>query len=140
MEELQSDDLELQNPLYKRIFQEYFTVKEHDGEKILKYFINNVDSEISKAVADIIAQPYSIASSFSKHLSKEEDALSVMIPKLIVLYKAKIMSQAAQTLTEELAKAQESGDVQLQQKIVARLNMIMKIRKELSRIVKRITV
>ena len=140
MEELQSDDLELQNPLYKRIFQEYFTVREHDGEKILKYFINNVDSEISKAVADIIAQPYSIASSFSKHLSKEEDALSVMIPKLIVLYKAKIMSQAAQTLTEELAKAQESGDVQLQQKIVARLNMIMKIRKELSRIVKRITV
>ena len=140
MEELQSDDLELQNPLYKRIFQEYFTVREHDGEKILKYFINNVDSEISKAVADIIAQPYSIASSFSKHLSKEEDALSVMIPKLIVLYKAKIMSQAAQTLTEELAKAQESGDVQLQQKIVTRLNMIMKIRKELSRIVKRITV
>ena len=64
----------------------------------------------------------------------------MIIPKLIVLYKAKIMGHAAQTLTEELAKAQESGDVQLQQKIVARLNMIMKVRKDLSRIVKRITV
>lgn len=140
MEELQSDDLELQNPLYRRIYEEYFTVKEHDGEKILKYFINNADSDISRTVADLMAQPYSVASSFSKHISKEEDALPVIIPKLIVLYKAKIMGHAAQTLTEELAKAQESGDVQLQQKIVARLNMIMKVRKDLSRIVKRITV
>ena len=139
-EELQSDDLELQNPLYRRIYEEYYAIKEHEGDKILKYFINNSDSDLAKAVADIVAQPYSIVSSFSKGLKQEEGALSVMIPKLIVLYKAKIMAQAALTLTEQLGEAKQRGDTEQERQIIEKLNVIMKIRKELSKVINRITI
>lgn len=139
-EELQADDLELQNPLYKQIYEEYFAIKEYDGDKILKYFINNSNGDMAREVAAIVAWPYSIAPSFSKGIKDEEQTLDVQIPKLIILYKAKLMTQAALSLTEELKEAKQRGDPEAEREIIEKLDVIMKIRKELSKVTKRIIV
>lgn len=139
-EELQADDLELQNPLYKEIYEEYFAMKENDGDKILRYFTNSPNNEMAMEVAAIIARPYSIVPSFSKGIKDEESTLDVRIPKMIILYKAKLMAQAALNLTEELKQAKQRGDPEAEREIIEKLDVIMKIRKELSKVTKRITV
>ena len=58
LSQLQNDDLELQNLVYKGIFDEYFSLKEHEGEIIMRYFVNNPDPTVLEIVVSLFAQPY----------------------------------------------------------------------------------
>ncbi len=138
--QLQNDDLELQNLLYKGIFDEYYTLKEHDGEKILRYFINHPDNTVSEVVANLLAMPYTITiQQFTRSIIPERNVLGKIVPKAILLYKAKVTSQASMNLTEELAKAQKENNADMVHELISQLNTLMQVRnvfsKELNRII-----
>lgn len=140
LSQLQNDDLELQNLVYKNIFDEYFRLGMNDGEKIFKYFINHPDSAVAKSVIDLMAQPYTITiAKFNKSLIPEQNILGRVVPKAIMVYKAKVMAQASLNLAEELKKAQAGGDKVLQEQLMQQLNTLMQVRnvfaKELKRII-----
>ncbi len=142
LRELQNDDLELQNLVYKNLFDEYFNLNIKDGEKILKHFINHHDVGIAKSVADIItmARPYAITvAKFGSTLIPETNILGRVVPKAILIYKAKITAQASLTLAEELNKAQQEGNKELQQQILVQLNLLMQARNILAKEINRIT-
>src|SRR5690606_22778757 len=52
LNELQNDDLELQNLVYKKIFDEYYKIREKGQEYIQKYFINHPDPQIVQVILD----------------------------------------------------------------------------------------
>jgi DNA primase len=138
--QLQNDDLELQNLLYKNIFDEYFTLKNHEEEKIVRYFANNPDPSVSKLVLDIMVQPYTLTiENFKKSLIPEKNILGRVVPKSVLLYKAKVTAQASMNLTEELGKAQKENNFEKQKIIMEQLNTLMQVRnifsKELNRII-----
>ncbi len=138
--QLQNDELELQNLQYKEIFNEYFQLKEHESEKVLRYFMNHPSKEVSSIVADLFIQPYTITiQQFSKSLIPERNVLGRVVPKSILIYKAKVTAQAAMNLTEELGKAQKEKNVELQNELMGQLNTLMQVRnffsKELNRII-----
>lgn len=140
LSQLQNDELELQNLLYKEIFDEYFRLKEHDANKVLRYFINHPDKSVSDIVADLFIQPYTITiQQFSKSLIPERNVLGRVVPKSILIYKAKVTAQAAMNLTEELGKAQKEKNVELQNELMGQLTTLMQVRnffsKELNRII-----
>lgn len=138
--QLQNDELELQNLVYKGIFDEYYTIKEHDGEKILRYFINHPDVSISKVVVDLLAMPYTLTiQQFTKAIIPERNVLGKVVPKAILLYKAKITSQASMNLTEELGKAQAENNPELINELIAQLNTLMQVRNVFSKELNRIT-
>lgn len=138
--QLQNDDLELQNLLYKGIFDEYFRIKEHDNEKILRYFINHSDSSVSGLVVNLLAQPYTLTiRQFTKSLIPERNVLGKIVPKAILLYKAKVTAQASMNLTEELAKAQKEENTELVTELISQLNTLMQVRNVFSKELKRIT-
>lgn len=139
LDQLQNDDLELQNLVYKEIFDEYYTLKEHEQEKILRYFINHPKAEVAKFVANLIAQPYMLTiQQFSKTLIPERNVLGCYVPKAILIYKAKITTQAAMNLTEELGKAQKENDLETQNQLIEQLNTLMQVRNLFSKELKRI--
>jgi DNA primase len=138
--QLQNDELELQNLQYKEIFNEYFQLKEHESEKVLRYFMNHPNTEVSKIVADLFIQPYTITiQQFSKSIIPERNVLGRVVPKSILIYKAKVTAQAAMNLTEELGKAQREKNTDLQNELMGQLNTLMQVRnffsKELNRII-----
>lgn len=138
--QLQNDDLELQNLQYKEIFDEYYKLKEHEGDKVLRYFMNHPNGEVSKIVADLFIQPYTLTiQQFSKSLVPERNVLGRVVPKSILIYKAKVTAQAAMNLTEELGKAQKEKNMELQNELMGQLATLMQVRnffaKELGRII-----
>ena len=138
--QLQNDELELQNLQYKEIFNEYFQLKEHESEKVLRYFMNHPSKEVSSIVADLFIQPYTITiQQFSKSLIPERNVLGRVVPKSILIYKAKVTAQAAMNLTEELGRAQKEKNMELQIELMGQLNTLMQVRnffsKELNRII-----
>lgn len=139
LSQLQNDDLELQNLIYKEIFDEYYTLKEHEQERILRYFVNHPKPEVAKFVANLIAQPYMLTiQQFSKTLIPERNVLGCYVPKAILIYKAKITTQAAMNLTEQLGKAQKENDTQAQAELIEQLNTLMQVRNLFSKELKRI--
>lgn len=138
--QLGNDDLELQNLVYKNIFDEYFNLKVADGEKIFKHFINHPDSAVAKTVIDLMAQPYTITiAQFNKSLIPEQNILGKVVPKAILIYKAKVMAQASLNLAEELKKAQAEGNDKLQEELIQQLNTLMQVRNAFAKELKRIT-
>ena len=138
--QLQNDELELQNLVYKNIFNEYFGLDYIDPDKIFKHFINHPNPAISKTVIDIMAQPYTITiAQFNKSLIPEKNILGKVVPKSILIYKAKVTAQAAMNLGEELKKAQTEGDTRAQQELMMQINTLMQVRnvfaKELKRLI-----
>lgn len=139
LSQLQNDDLELQNLIYKEIFDEYYTLKEHEQERILRYFVNHPKPEVAKFVANLIAQPYMLTiQQFSKTLIPERNVLGCYVPKAILIYKAKITTQAAMNLTEQLGKAQKENNTQAQAELIDQLNTLMQVRNLFSKELKRI--
>ncbi|MBR4883633.1 MAG: toprim domain-containing protein, partial [Bacteroidales bacterium] len=139
LSQLQNDDLELQNLVYKNIFDEYFNLGAQDDEKAFKYFINHPDSAVAKTVIDILAQPYTITiAQFNKSMVPEKNVLGRVVPKSIMVYKAKVMAQASMNLAEELKKAQSSEDLVLQEELMQQLNTLMQVRNAFAKELKRI--
>ncbi len=138
--QLQNDDLELQNLLYKNIFDEYFTLKDHEEEKIVRYFANNPDPSVSKLVLDIMVQPYTLTiENFKKSLIPEKNILGRVVPKSVLIYKAKVTAQASMNLTEELGIAQKENNFEKQKMIMEQLNTLMQVRNIFSKELNRIT-
>ena len=139
LSQLQNDDLELQNLIYKEIFDEYYTLKEHEQERILRYFVNHPKPEVAKFVANLIAQPYMLTiQQFSKTLIPERNVLGCYVPKAILIYKAKITTQTAMNLTVQLGKAQKENNTQAQAELIDQLNTLMQVRNLFSKELKRI--
>ena len=140
--ELQNDDLELSNLLYKSIFDEYFQVKESGQESIQKHFINHTNHQFVTVVLELLHQEHNLnIKKFTKTLIPEENVLSHSVPKAILVYKAKITSLAYQKLCEALDKSQKEGaSPEAQNEIIRKIQILMHIRNSLSKELKRLNV
>lgn len=139
--ELQNDDLELQNLVYKNIFDEYFQIRELGQEDIQKHFLNHRNQEFVQVVLGLLHQEHSLTiKTFIKSVIPEENVLSTIVPKSILLYKAKITSIAYQDLCNKLVKAQEEKDDELQNSILKQLQILMHIRNSFAKELNRLTI
>ena len=141
LNELQNDDLELQNLVYKKIFDEYYKIREKGQEYIQKYFINHPDPQIVQVILDILHQEHSLTVKiFVESVTPEEQMLPVVVPKSILIYKAKITAIAYQEICNKLADAEKSGDAQIQNELMEQVQILMHIRNSFSKELKRLTI
>jgi DNA primase len=141
LNELQNDDLELQNLVYKKIFDEYYKIREMGQEYIQKHFINHPDPQIVQVILDILHQEHSLTVKiFVESVTPEEQMLPVVVPKSILIYKAKITAIAYQEICNKLADAEKSGDAQIQKELMEQVQILMHIRNSFSKELKRLTI
>lgn len=141
LNELQNDDLELQNLVYKKIFDEYYKIREKGQEYIQKHFINHPDPQIVQVILDILHQEHSLTVKiFVESVTPEEQMLPVVVPKSILIYKAKITAIAYQEICNKLANAEKSGDAQIQNELMEQVQILMHIRNSFSKELKRLTI
>jgi len=138
--ELQNDELEFQNLLYKNLFEEYYKVRELNQDEIQRHFTNHTDPGIVDLVTSILIQEHSLnIKQFLAALIPEEKVLSLVVPKAIMVYKAKITSIAYQELRDELVKT-PSDNYERQSELMNQLQTLMSVRNMLSKELNRLTI
>ncbi|MDR2938582.1 MAG: DNA primase [Prevotellaceae bacterium] len=110
IQELVSDDLNFQNLEYRKIFEEYLAQSKLQQAIDVKYFINNPDQKICELTIDLLSQKYTPSKIWQHHgsIMSDEERLQNDVPKIITVYKAKVLTQAIARIHADMAS--KNGD------------------------------
>ena len=140
--ELENDELEFQNELYKKVYDLYFKYREseRDNDKIVRMFANGPDEPVTKAVLDLIYQEYTVnVKEFQKTLIPEENMISKYVPKIILVYKAKVAEYTYNLVMAQLGQAQREGNTELQNELMQQIQLLMMVKNQFSKELNRLT-
>lgn len=140
--ELENDDLEFHNKLYKEIFNKYFEYRseEKESDKIVRRFANGSNEAITQTVLDLIYQEYTVnVKEFQKTLVPEENLIGKYVPKVILIYKAKVVEYTYNLVMKQLGQAQVDGDTELQQELMQQIQTLMTVKNQFSKELNRLT-
>lgn len=140
--ELHNDDLEFQNGLFKHIFEKYFEYREQerDNNKIIRLFATGAEEDVTKCVLDLVYEEFTLnIKEFQKSLIPEEKVLDMYVPKIILIYKAKVTEYTYKLIMEQLEQAQRDGNIELQNELMLQIKMLMSIKNQLSKVLNRLT-
>ena len=140
--ELENDDLEFQNTIFKKIYTQYFQYRdqERDNDRIVRMFANGADEQVTQTVLDLVYQEYTLTiKEFQKTLVPEENLIGKYVPKAILIYKAKVAEYTYNLIMKQLGQAQQSGDVELQNELMQQIQILMMVKNQFSKELNRLT-
>lgn len=129
--EILNDDLELQNLMFKKVFEAY--IETPDAVAL----VGNPDPEISQIAADMLSDDHQLSEKFwSKSYTglNNPDFLYNAVPKAVQVYKTKVLQMDIQRLTTQLATTKDEE----QNEILRRLSNLNEIKKNISIDLKRV--
>lgn len=111
IDEILNDELEFQNLVFKKIFDEYGRLITEKKSADNRHFINHPDSQISQLAVDILSSRHKLSRIWDKHTASSEeepDFLQKAIPKAIQVYKSKVLKIAIKQLMDDLTRLQST--------------------------------
>ncbi|MBN2681838.1 MAG: DNA primase [Bacteroidales bacterium] len=112
-EELGKDELTINNPIFKKILDEYL-INQNQGKEInIKHFTFHPDAEISKTAANLLADKAILSQIWTRHdslIETEEMILGRIVPRAINEFKFKYIKHKLKEITSEMIVAQNNND------------------------------
>lgn len=164
--QLDNDALSLINPVYKRIYSDYY--KFRDGEiasvnsadefggdgmwkdlsqseredllqqKILKHFINHPDSAVAKCVLNIIEDNYVVnVKEYLRSMIPERVVINKNVPHVVLIFKMKYIEYLYKQATDELKDFTKDTDPEVIREKMAQLSVLSQVRTALVKELKR---
>lgn len=139
------DDVSIQNPQYRAIYECYELHHNELGEGVKipeHYFTNHTDPQVCNTSVDILTSDsnYVMSELWKRHeifLDKDEDRLAALIPRAVTLYKSKtieaIIGQLKHKLFDESLSDEEQ--VSIMEHISALNEVRTRIAKKISRLI-----
>ncbi|HIZ86290.1 MAG TPA: DNA primase [Candidatus Coprenecus stercoravium] len=152
--QLSDDDLELHNPLYKRIYDMYFEIRsgllEHDdgvqGDpeslqgRIIRSFVNSMEPDVTAMVLDITEEKYVLnVKEYVRAQIPERNVIGRNVPKAVLVYKLKYVEYTCSQLMETLRQTQQDADTESQQDVMHRLKLLLQIKNALVKDLNRVS-
>jgi DNA primase len=135
--ELQNDDLELKNPHYRKLLDEYSNVLPLEAGDREKYFMNHPDHNITRLASDLLFDRYSLTTKrFTKSEEPENFKLGRDIPHTLLIYKFKIITLQFEEIKRQLRDAKSEQEVEL---LKEKYLVVQDIRTTLSKQLNRLT-
>ena len=130
IDEILNDELEFQNLVYKKIFDEFGKLITENKTTDNRHFINHQDTQISQLAVDILSSRYKLSRIWGDQ--NEEDFLQRAVPKAIQVYKSKILKTAIKRLMDDLAslKSEQKDDIN---DILSKLNQLNDLMNRMSK-------
>ena len=138
--ELRNDNIEIENPLYKQIINE-FSNNYEDGFVATTFFQHHPDPNINQFAVEMIADKYQLSRIYSRQgISEnvvheverdERELLPELTQRLLLELKYTIVNERIDALQQMLKEAQERGDWQLQTTILEQQPLLYEIRSQL---------
>ena len=115
---LEEDELQFENPVFRKIFEEYFAQpheKEADCEvaqgKIIRFFSTHPDQNVSKTMMDVICDNYPITVKvYRDSLTPEEQLLGKNVPRVVIAYRIKVIERLCAATVKDVDAAFKRGD------------------------------
>jgi len=134
--EVTNDELEMSNPLYKQIFEEYqhHIIEQKPIEQ--KYFINHEDRGIRNISADLLSISYDLSKIWKKHenyIESEEMKLKEILPETLIAFKNKRIVMAIKDVQNSIKTAQETKQFEEIEELQERFMILSYLKKQLSK-------
>lgn len=130
IEEILNDELEFQNLVFKRIFDEYGKLIAENKSLDNRHFINHQDSQISQLAVDFLSSRYKLSRIWGDQ--NEDDFLQRAIPKAIQVYKSKVLKVAIKRLMDDLAQLKSDQTDEIKD-ILTKLNQLNDLMNRMSK-------
>lgn len=111
--DLQNDQLEFLNPLYKTMLAEAFEKCKDEGFIAERYFLQHPNPEISMLAVDLVSDKYTLSKVHSKFkkLEEESEKLLETIPYLMLVYKDAVLKEAIKQLSLRIKNVQAEASM-----------------------------
>jgi DNA primase len=133
--DLEYDEMELHNPLYKKMLTEGVAQVRQPGFSAEAFFRNHADPEISRFAVDIATDRYVESKLYSKNdpdtdedLRKEKlnNRLLEEVPYVMFNYKDAIVRSRMESITKQMEQAQNDGDFERLKDLTRQLSHLWK--------------
>ena len=113
LQEMETDNLVPENPLYAKMFREFQSVWGREGVNLQSFFINHPDPEISRLAVDLLTPGHQISKIHERSgafVRTEEQMLKEIAPETLASYRSKKVKQMISALDEQIRDLQGSED------------------------------
>ena len=135
LKELEQDQLHFNNALYALVLDEYHKNSQQENFNAENYFLHHTNSEISKLVADLISQKYTLSKIYSKvkKIDAESEKLRDYVERVILEYKNSIVVSQLREKLIEMKKATEDKNEELVKQLMKEIEQLEEIKNQLSK-------
>ncbi len=133
--EIQNDELEFTNLIYKQVFEAVKGLIEGGEELSERYFIYHDTAEVRELAVDIFTSRYELSKVWKRKESYVElpgENLGLEVPKSLLAYKMKVVEKALGKLRNELNRAEQSGALEELTNVIIRIQRLEKVKTALS--------
>lgn len=130
--EILEDELDFENPLFKKVFDEFASMLAQEKIPTEQHFINHPNPEISSLAVNFFAQPHTVSERWKEHnvfVQTEADKLKQSILSSISVLKLRKLEKMISETRDLMKKAEEEQMLQLMET----LNRQLAVRKVLAK-------
>lgn len=142
--ELHNDNIEVENPLYQLILNEYMAHYKENNWVAANYFQHHPKGEVSQFAVEMLADKYQLSRMYGKQmvsenvvkeveLPSEADTLPELTQRLLLELKFTIVNERINALQTMLRDAQQRDDWELIRTILAQQPLLNDIRQQLGK-------
>ncbi len=133
--EIQNDELEFTNLVYKQVFEDVKDLIERGEEVAERYFIYHDHSGVRELAVDIFTSRYELSKVWKRkeaYVEMPGENLGFEVPKSLLSYKMMVIEKALSQLRKELEGAEKSNNLEELNKVIVRIQSLEQVRKALS--------
>ena len=131
-----ADDLEFNDPVLKKIFDDYAF---HINEGIFpgdKFFVMHQEPDISRISADLLSESHVLSKIWTvrrAYVETEDMLLRELVPECVLKFKSDKIQAMIKALKKQLAEAQESKNTRSANDLLKQYQVLTAMLKEISR-------
>lgn len=143
IQEMQNDSIEIANPLYQHVINEFLANYKKEGFISSVFYRYHSDMQISQLAVEMIADKYQLSRIYSKKMISENvvqevqqdeiDILPELVQRLLLELKYTTVDERIDAMQAMLKDAQKRGDVKLINTILLQQPQLLEIRQRLCR-------
>jgi len=133
--EIQNDELEFTNLVYKQIFEDVKELIERGEEVAERYFVYHDQAGVRELAVDIFTSRYVLSKVWKRKEAYVElpgENLGFEVPKTLLSYKMVVVEKALTQLRNDLGKSEKQKDLEKLNQVIVRIQSLESVKRELS--------
>jgi DNA primase len=133
--EIQNDDLEFTNLVYKQVFEDVKGLIERGEPVAERYFVYHDHAAVRELAVDIFTSRYELSKVWRRKEAYVElpgENLGFEVPKSLLSYKMKVVEKALSQLLSELEKAEKNNELNELNQLIVRIQSLQTVKIALS--------
>lgn len=133
--EIQNDELEFTNLVYKQIFEDVKDIIERGEQLTERYFVYHDHPGVRELAVDIFTSRYELSKVWKRkeaYVEMPGENLGFEIPKSLLSYKMMVVEKALTQLRKELVEVEKAKDLALLNDLIVRIQSLEQVKRALS--------